>query len=318
MALNLHLVRLFAAIVNHGGFVRAARALHVSQPAISRAVRTLETQLGLSLLERGGRGVTLTAAGVELYRHATEILASERAAEETLAALRGIEGGTLHVGASVTVSFYLLPDVVAEFVRRYPKVALQVTTHRTREISEMLLAHQIDVAIVEAQVVHERLRLRPWRHDDLVPIAAPTHRLAGAKRVPPSALANEVFVLREPESMTRALVLARLASLGIAPTRWVTIGGLEALQQLVARGVGVAVVSRNAIDDALALGRLVELPIPEMTIRRELTCLELIGRTPSPAAAAFNALLDEAAVLEAPRRKGRVSRAPRRKTGGHA
>ena len=313
MALNLHHVRLFAATVDHGGFVRAARALHVSQPAISRAVRTLEMQLGLSLLERGGRGVTLTAAGAELHRHAAAILSSERAAEETLAALRGVEGGTLHVGASVTVSFYLLPDLIAEFALRYPNVELQVTTHRTREVSDMLLAHRIDIAVVEAAIVNPRLRARPWRIDDLVPIAAPSHRLAGTKRVSPSALAGEVFVLREPESMTRALVLRQLAMLGITPTRLVTVGGLETLKGVVARGVGVAVVSRYAIADALALGRLVQLPIPELTIRRDLTRLELIDRTASPAAAAFNALLDATADVAAPRRKQRAPRYRRRR-----
>src|SRR4051812_9190192 len=99
MSLNLHLLRLFAAVAKHGSFSRAAEALHISQPAVSKGVREFEAQVGGRLLERGPSGVTLTEAGQALMRHAAMLFGAERAAEKELAALRGLTRGSLSVGA---------------------------------------------------------------------------------------------------------------------------------------------------------------------------------------------------------------------------
>ena len=108
--MNLHLLRLFTAVVDEGGIVAAAQALNLSQPAVSRAMRELEIQLGVPLLERAGRRVRLTAEGAEIYGQARNIYAAERAAEETLADLKGLRHGVLRVGASTTIATYVLPQ----------------------------------------------------------------------------------------------------------------------------------------------------------------------------------------------------------------
>src|SRR3984957_20449423 len=123
MPMNLHLLRLFAAVARHRSSSRAAATLHVSQPAVSKGVRDFEAQIGNRLLERGGQGgVTLTEAGGLLMRHAAALFAAERAAEEELAALRGFHRGSLSVGASSTVATYQLPPFLGAYHKRYPGV----------------------------------------------------------------------------------------------------------------------------------------------------------------------------------------------------
>lgn len=293
MALNLHLLRLFTAVVEHDGFSAAARAVHVSQPAISRAVRDLEAQLGVSLLQRSKRGVKLTAAGETLYAHARGVFASERAAEEAMAALKGAERGRLHVGASSNIATYALPAVISRFVARHPGIEFQLSAVHTRQLCEMLLAFEIDVAIAEAPVDDERIDVRRWRWDEMVVIAAPGHALARRRRIPPAALGQELLVLREAASGTREMVLAALRDAGVTPGRTISVDTAEAIKQLVATGCGIGIVSRVAAAEPLQLGRLVALDVAGIELRRAFNVLQLRGHRPSAAAEAFNAVLTQ-------------------------
>jgi len=293
MALNLHLLRLFVAVVEHDGFSAAARAVHVSQPAISRAVRDLEAQLAVPLLVRTPRGVKLTAAGETLYAHARGVFASERAAEEAMEALRGLDRGRLHVGASFNVATYTLPPVIGQFVARHPGVEFTLSAVHTRQLCEMLLGFEIDVAIAEAPVNDPRIEVRRWRWDEMVVIASPSHPLAGKRRIPPSALSRELLVLRESESATRALVLSALREARVLPERTMSVDTSEAIKQLVATGCGVGIVSRTVAGEQLELGRLVVLDVPGLAIRRAFSVLRLREHRPSAAATAFHALLQQ-------------------------
>src|SRR5262245_22866225 len=122
MPLNLHHLRLFATVVDKGGFTRAAADLNLSQPAISKALGELERQLGFALLDRGGRTLRLTEAGRVLHARAREIFSIERVAEQELQALHGLGRGTLRVAASTTIATYLLPPVLARFSAMHPAV----------------------------------------------------------------------------------------------------------------------------------------------------------------------------------------------------
>src|SRR5579884_2455039 len=115
MALNLHHLRLFAAVVDHGGFTRAAQALNLSQPAISKSLNEFERQLHVELLDRGARTVQLTDAGRVLYQRARELFGVERTAEHELRELRGLRRGVLRVGASTTIATYMLPPYLGRF-----------------------------------------------------------------------------------------------------------------------------------------------------------------------------------------------------------
>ncbi|GAN77813.1 LysR family transcriptional regulator [Acidisphaera rubrifaciens] len=292
MAINLHLLRLFAAVVAARSFSRAAEALHVSQPAVSKGVRELEGQLGLRLLERGPGGVALTEAGAVLAARAATLFAAERDAEDDLAALRGIRRGRLSVGASTTIATYMLARPIAAFAAAHPGIDLHLTSANSRAIAEALIARAIDVALVEGPAVHPAVTATAWRADRMAVIAAPSHPLvlAGAP-VPAARLADETFILREVGSGTGDVARAALAALGLAGGRRLEIGSTEAIKQVVAAGFGLAIVSAAAAADQIALGRLAVLAVEGFDVVRTLSLLALPDRPPGPAARAFLDLL---------------------------
>jgi DNA-binding transcriptional LysR family regulator len=298
--LKLHLLRIFTAVADQMSFSKAAKALYVSQPAVSKAVRELENQVGQPLFERGAGKLSLTEAGALLAERGRAILAIERTAEEDLGALRGLQHGVLRIGASTTIATYLLPPLIAAFLRNYPGIDLRMTILNTRSIVKLLLDYEIDVALVEGPVADERITSEAWRADELVVIAAPDHPFvlqAGQDGIPISLLAEEVILVREPGSGTREVAEQALAERGVRARRTVQLGSTEAIKQAVAAGLGLAIVSKATIPDEVALHKLTTLHVRDLTIERTLTRLKLVGRTPSPAARAFDQLLTQAEVM---------------------
>ena len=290
--MNPALLRAFVAVAEHGGFTTAARAIGVSQPAVSRAVRELERSVGFELLERAPKGVRLTRAGESFLSNARDVIGAMRSAEEAVSALGGLGHGRLHIGASTTIATYVLPAFIGKFLEGHPAVDVRLDSAHTRGVAQMLLDYHLDVALTEAPVSDDKIHSRRWRTDHLVAVASPKHELASRRRIPPSALAIELLLLRERESGTRTIVLEGLAAAGVTPGRTMEIDGPEAIKQIAAAGRGIAVVSRYTVVEQLALGRLVVLDIPKLKITRPFYRLSLKRRRASPAAKAFEALLD--------------------------
>ncbi len=289
--MNLHLLRLFSAVVEKEGVVAAARSLRLSQPAVSRAVRELETQMGIPLLERTSRRVRLTPEGREIYQQARAIYLAERAVEDTAARLKGLRQGTLHVGASTTIATYVLPPLISAFAKLHPDVDLRLSAVHTRIIVDRLKEHELDVALAEAPVDDRGIVVTPWRIDQMIVIGAANHPLAG-QSLHPNSLAGETFILREPESGTRAIVVEALRQAGIEPHRVMSIDDTEVIKHVVAEGLGIGVVSQYAVAEQLASKRLVALNVEGLTIQRPFNRLELAQRSPSTAARAFLTLLE--------------------------
>jgi DNA-binding transcriptional LysR family regulator len=287
MAMNLHHLRIFAAVAEQRGFSRAAVALRISQPAVSKAVRQLERQAGVPLVERAGRASRLTTAGEQLAARARELFGVEEAAEEELRALRGLEVGSLRVGASTTIATYLLPPILARFHEAHPAIVLRVISANTRAITRALLERRLDIALVEGPVEHPRIDARRWRSDELVLIAPPDHRLVRRRKVSAHELIAERFVVRERGSGTREVAERALSKHGVHPVAALQLGSTEAVKQAVAAGLGVAIVSRYAAADQLALGRIALVRLHGVELKRTLAELRLEGRKPSAPAAAF-------------------------------
>ncbi len=287
MAINLHHLRIFAAVAEQRGFSRAAAVLRISQPAVSKAVRQLERQAGVPLVERAGRASRLTTAGEQLAARARELFAVETAAEEELRALRGLEAGSLLIGASTTIATYLLPPILARFHEAHPAIVLRVISANTRAITRALLERRLDVALVEGPVEQPRIEARRWRSDELVLIAPPDHRLVRRRKVSAHELVSERFVVRERGSGTRDVAERALSKHGVHPVVALQLGSTEAVKQAVAAGLGVAIVSRYAAADQLALGRIALVRLHGVELKRTLAELRLEGRKPSAPAAAF-------------------------------
>ena len=294
MALNLHLLRSFWLVAGCGSVSGAAQQHFISQPALSKAVSELEKQTGLPLFERGARGVRLTEAGQTLFEYARAIFALEQGAEDALQAHRNLECATLRVGASTTIATYVLPPLLAEFRRHHPGLTIKITRENTRQIESLLTDYQLDVALVEGPVHDPRIKATRWREEELILVCAPSDPLAQRKRVSPKALAGCNWVVREPGSGTREVVEGVLKEFDLPPKDALEIGGAEALKQSVAAGLGIAVVSREAAADQIALGKLHIVPLTGIHMRRPFWMLHLENRPISPAATAFEAFLRKA------------------------
>lgn len=292
--MNLHHLRLFTAVVDHGGFTKAAHALHLSQPAISKSLSELERQLHVKLLDRSGRSVRLTDAGRLLHARGRELFGVERAAERELRELRGLKRGVLRVAASTTIATYMLPPVLGRFRMRHPGVRLRVLSANTRSVLKMLLESYVDVALVEGPVSNASVEVKPWIDDDLVVIAPPDHPVVG-RSIAVDDLPSFPFLVREPGSGTRVVSQRALAQRGVRLTNTTRVGGTEAIKQAVAAGLGLAIVSRAAAADQIALGKIAVITVDGLVIRRTLTQIKLRDRVPSGAARELESLLDEEA-----------------------
>ncbi|HEY4216095.1 MAG TPA: LysR substrate-binding domain-containing protein [Gemmatimonadaceae bacterium] len=297
MSINLHHLRLFAAVAEHKSFTRAAASLNLSQPAISKSLNELERQLSIGLIDRSGKSVELTDAGETLYARARELFGVERTAEQELRELRGMKRGVLRIGASTTIATYMLAPVLGRFHLRRPNVRIRTTSANTRTVLRLLLEFRVDVALVEGPVAHPRVEVLAWRDDELVVIASPEHHLVSRQSVEVGALERETFLVREPGSGTREVSRRALALHGVRLANTMRVGGTEAIKQGVAAGLGLAIVSRSAAADQLALNKIVVLPVRGLEIRRTLTRIKLRNRASTASARELETLLDESAVL---------------------
>jgi DNA-binding transcriptional LysR family regulator len=293
MALNLHLLRIFAVVAEHGNFSRAAQAAHISQPAVSKAIQELEKQTGVLLLERGARGVRLTEAGAILQQHARAIFSAEQVAEDELRSQRGLRGGMLRIGASLTIANYFLPPLVARFHAEHPHLKLQLSSNNTERIARLLLDYKLDVALVEGPVHHERIAVRKWRDDELVVIAAADHPLAARKRLTISDLQGADWVVREPGSGTREVVEDAMQAYDLERSYALEMNSTTAIKQTVASGRGLAFVSRHSAEDQIALGKIKVLRISNLSVTRPLNYLALKNRPLGVAARAFEKFISQ-------------------------
>jgi len=294
MSLNLHLLRIFTIVADHGNVSRAAGAAHISQPAVTKAIQELEKQVGVPLLERGARGVRLTEAGAVLQEHARAIFSAEQVAEDELRSLRGLSGGTLRIGASLTIANYYLPPLVADFHAQHPQLELLLSSNNTEMITRLLLDYKLDVALVEGPVQHERIAVRKWRDDELVVVASSDHPLARRKRLRIADLADADWVVREPGSGTREVVEDALRERNIQWRCALEMNSTAAIKQTVASGRVLAFVSLHSAADQIALGKLRVLRLADLVITRPLNYLTLKKRPLSMAARAFEGFISVA------------------------
>jgi len=289
-ALNFNHLRLFLAVAEYGGVTRAADAVFVSQPAVSKAVQELERQVGVPLLEHIGRRVALTEAGEILAGYARRIFALAEEGKREMDELRGLEQGQLAIGASTTIGIYLLPAVMGAFHARYPAISLTLIIENAELVLARLRAGALDLAFMEGSARGDDVRAEPYRRDDLTLVTAPTHPFARAGVATPDELATAPFLMRERGSGTREAVEAAFLEHGIAPNTAMELGHTEAIKQAVAAGLGVSILSTLTVRPEVASGLLVAVPIVGVTISRMLLQVQRRAYRPSSAARAFLAV----------------------------
>lgn len=287
-------LEVFRAVGRELSFSRAALGLHISQSAVSQQIAALELELGGSLFDRSRRRVRLTPAGAALLARVDGLLGDFAEARRAVAAARGAVEGALRVSASRTVGTYLLPPLVAQLGLRHPALRLQISIENSDRVIGSLLAGAADIGYVEDDVAHPGVVLEPLLEDELVVVAASSHRFAALDEVTLEDLASEPLVFREPGSGTRHIAEQQLQAAGL-PTRRLRIAaeltGIEAIKAAVEAGLGVSILSRATLAKELALGTLVARPIAGVPMRRRISAVGVIGASELPAARQLTGML---------------------------
>ena len=285
-------LRLLVEIGRHGSVSAAARAIGIGQPTASEHLRILEGAAGQRLVERHGRGSTLTEAGELLARHGAQVLQTLAAAEEELRRLSGLEAGTIRLGASTTPGVYLLPDTLGCFRRDHPNVTVEVEIASTGAILERLLAGRVQLALVGETEPDERIELEPFIDDEIIGVARPRLLTLRDGRADATQLADQTLLLREPASSTRRVTQRALAAAGIWPARTWELESSEAIKRAAREGLGIAFLSRYAVAEEIERGELEAFRLAgRPPLERTLSVARLARRPLTPGERGFVATL---------------------------
>lgn len=257
--MNLHHLRIFYAVAQRRSITAAAADLLLTQPAVSLQLKALEKELGLPLFERGGTKLRLTQAGETLLRCAVSILHAKDEAERAISELRDGTRGKLILGAGTTGGMYVLPRVIRAYKDLSPDTEVVLHIGTTDQILEKLLQNVLDMGFLGGPVEDRRFTAEPICTDELVLIASPSHPIARTGNVTPKDLGALPFILPEQGSRTRQLVERRLREVEVPLRIAMQLPGTEGVKKAVEANLGVAVVSRYAVERECALGIL--LPV---------------------------------------------------------
>jgi LysR family transcriptional regulator, nitrogen assimilation regulatory protein len=237
----------FIRIVEFGSLTRAAATLDVSQSLLSRQVRQLEMELGTHLLERNGRGVVATEAGRELVEHGRGILRQVEVARMQLGQARGVVGGKLAIGLPPSVGGLLTVDLVMRFRERYPAAQISVVEALSASLLEWLQLGRLDCALLYNPAVNANMRFRHVHSEQLYLIGSVKDGSELPDSVPLATLGQYPLIIPSPLHSVRQLIEADAARYGVSLDIRLEIDSVRSLLDLVERGVGYGVLSRNAV-----------------------------------------------------------------------
>lgn len=266
--LSLRQLRAVAALGAAGSVTAAARALNLTQPAITLQLRNLGALADLPLVQRSGDGMILTDAGRELEALCHRIEAAILDSQETLDVMAGRSGGRVAVGA-VSTAKYFIPFVIAAFSRDYPKIRVELSIGNRQEIMQAMRSYAMDFAIMGRPPPDVGVEKRLIGDHPHIVIASAAHPLARAGSLSLADLTREVFLTREAGSGTRMLMERLFQDAGIAPTIGMEFDSNETIKQAVTAGIGIAFISAHTVATELRDGRLVALDMPGLPVTRQ-------------------------------------------------
>jgi LysR family cyn operon transcriptional activator len=281
---DLLLMRSLLAVVDAGAITEAADRLGVTQPALSRRIRQLEEHLGVVLLSRGRRGVSLTGAGEIVTAEARVLVERYDHLRAQVAAHQRLEGGTVRLGGGATAVSFVLPPAIAAFQTEHPGVRFQVKEAGSREVEEGVVSGRLELGLVTLPVHLRELEVHPLVEDHIVLVCRREHPLGRRRAVPVEQLAGLGVVGFEAGSAIRQIIDASLREAGVEMNVVMELRSIPAIVRMVAITGNLGFVSRMGVE---AETEVRVLRVRGLDVRRRLAVIARRGAVLSPAAAAF-------------------------------
>ena len=280
----------FCEVVDRKSFSQAAEHLGVTQPAVSLQVRSLEERVGQRLLDRSGRRVEPTEAGIGLYRHARKLLQLEQQMLDDLAeGETGTLHGTLAIGASTGPGAHLVPLLLCEFQSEHPDLRVSLSISDTHTVTEQVAARELELGIVGAHGRHRSLDFEPLSLDEIV-LAVPPGLPSAGGRMTLDELRAETLVVMQEGAGVRQVVDEELRHAGLRVRDLdakLVLGLQESVKSAVGAGYGVTFISRTAVERELETGALGTARVEGVEPARQIYVVRGRGRALTRAAEAF-------------------------------
>lgn len=305
MSFTFKQLKIFSTVAEYQSYTNAARALYLTQPAVSMQIKQLEEFVGLPLFERVGKKIGLTEAGHEFLHYAESIAHQIDEATLMLNELKGVERGRLHLTMASTAN-YFAPQLIAAFKHKFPRADIILDVTNRSGLVEAVEGNHTDMAIMGKPPSGHHLKGIPFMDNPLVVIAAPDHPLVHQQPILLADLADEPFIVREAASGTRMATERFFERHNLELIAGMEMNRSEAIKQAVMAELGLGIVSLHTIEMELTLKRLVVLEVEDFPIKRKWHIVYRDGKRFAAIPDAFKAfVLEQAAtLLERPNYKG--------------
>ena len=283
--MNMIYLRSLVEVARRGAITEAARALGLTQPALSRRIQLLEAEFGTPLLSRSQKGVELTEMGRLVEAEGRGLLERYDHLKREVGAHLRLERGSVRIGGGATAVAFLLPPLIRDFRRAHPDIVFQVKEAGSREIAADVVAERLELGIVTLPAGSTDLEVTPLRRDAIVLVGAKDHPLARRKRIRPAALNGVSLIGFEGDAAIRRLVDSALEKAGVKVEVVMELRSIQSILRMVALQLGLAFVSRLGVE---AAGKGVKvIDVTGLKITRSLAVVHRRGRALSVAAGAF-------------------------------
>ena len=275
-------LKVFQSVAHNLSFTKASNELFITQPAISKHIKELESEYEVKLFNRIGNKISLTTAAEILLVYTDRIVSLHNEIKFELSQLNGNPEGVLRIGASSTISQYVIPAVLAKFNKRFPEIKLSLINGNTETIEKRLLKNEIEIGIVEGKPSNSDIRYSPFLNDELLVFTSAQNTIL------PNSVANDEFlrlplVLRERGSGTLEIIEKSLLQFKISPKQLnvlLFLGSTEAIKSFIKTGNGVGIVSRFAIEQELSNNIFRLINTPELKLYRQFYFISPQGPEP--------------------------------------
>ena len=281
----------FVTVAEKKSFTRAAEALHMTQPAVSQYIQTLEKNVGAKLLDRSNKYVQLNKAGEIVYHHANEIIGLYTQMQKLLDDAMNKASGNLAIGASYTFGEYILPHIVGYLRVHYPLIKPKITIANTKRISEWVANRQLDVGIVDGEIHHNNLPLEAFADDLMYIVASANHQGLPSGQLDINDLNKETWIVREEASGTREATEKMFAELAFRPQKIMEFGSTQIIKESVQVGLGVTLLSHCTIQKEVSLGSLKIVDVCGTPFQRKFSLITPPSRFKTKVTSVFSDIL---------------------------